>query len=314
MRNLIVGLLLLSGAGTFLVAQTVLSAAKQQELPARLSAPNTDGLSCSRFKWSAENGIEKAAMLVPISLSGKEYWYQLDTGDDVLTPYASDADKGWSDRGNIGQVRMVRIPHVHFAGASYSSVIGYVLKRPDRPEAQGTLGLEPLIGRTFVIDFPKQRVCLFELGDLPMSFEQAADWSDAEIRHGKLFLEGLELNGKELDGVFYDSGSSPSALNVDLNFWKEATGKSGTQDALTHQHVSAWGNDLEIIGAPATGNLKIGKHVYPTPIVITMPSRPNDFRDNYWGTGLLGNALFSGNIVILDLGAHPRFGIIDSKK
>lgn len=253
-------------------------------------------------------------MLVPIRMSGKDYLYQLDTGDDVLTPYASDADKAWSARADLGHSEEVRIADVHFAGAHFSSVIGYVLKRKDRPEAQGTLGLELLIGRTFIIDFPKQRVCLVERGDLPLAIEQAADWSDAEIRNGKLILEGLELNGKKLDGVFYDSGSSPSALSVDLNFWREATGRAETSEGVTRQHVSAWGNDLEIIGAPATGNLKIGKHVYTKPPMVTLPSQPNDFRDNYSGKGSLGNALFAESILILDLGAHPQFGIIDVEK
>jgi hypothetical protein len=38
-------------------------------------------------------------------------------------------------------------------------------------------------------------------------------------------------------------------------------------------------------------------------------------RDNNFGAqGALGNALLFNSIVILDLGAHPRFGIISSKE
>jgi hypothetical protein len=147
-----------------------------------------------------------------------------------------------------------------------------------------------------------------------MTFEQSADWIDAEIRHGKLFIEGLELNGKKLDSVFYDSGSSPIALNVDYSFWKQATGRSGAQDAATHHTISAWGNSLEIIGAPASGELMVGKHAYSKPMIITIPTQPDKFRANHGSTGLLGNVLFTDNILILDLGAHPRFGIIDVKK
>jgi hypothetical protein len=91
----------------------------------------------------------------------------------------------------------------------------------------GTVGLELLIGHAFVIDFAKLRICLLERADLPESLARVADWAPAEIRHGKLFVD-LDLNGKKLDGILYDTGSSPDALAVDFGLWKEATGRSGT--------------------------------------------------------------------------------------
>jgi hypothetical protein len=249
-------------------------------------------------------------MKVPISLNGRLYWYQLDTGADVLIPYGPPKQKSWSPRGSA-----VRIPNVQFAGMSFSAILGYPMRNmqdPLRPEdLHGTVGLEPLIGHAFAIDFPKQRICLLERADLPESLARETDWVPAEIRHGKLFVD-LYLDGKKLDGILYDTGSSADALNVDFSLWKEATGRAGTKDATTHSRAQSWGRELEFIGAPASGDLKIGNRVYRRPMMTAEPAHPDTFRTEYGAQGLLGNALFTGSIVILDLGAHPQFGIIDN--
>jgi hypothetical protein len=285
----------------------------QASSDARQNNLTTDGLSCSRFEWGSTANSDKALMLVPILLNGQQLIYQLDTGADVLIPYGTKMQKAWSQHGDA-----VRIPNVRFAGISFSSVLGYQNKgmeaSPDPKGPHGTVGLELLLGKTFVMDFPKQRVCLLERGDLPENLEHATDWSSAEVRHGKLYVD-VELNGKKVDGIIYDTGSSSDALIVDLNLWKEATGKSGTKDATTHFNLCcAWGHAVEIIGAPASGDLKIGNHTYPKPMMTTQPAHPDNFRDQIWGQGVLGNALVTESIVILDLGAHPRFGIIDNSK
>ena len=301
-------LLLLASPAVFRAAQQSSGASQQDHVsaPAEQSNVTTDGLSCSSFEWDSD----KTVMKVPISLDGKLYWYQLDTGADVVIPYGPPKQKGWSARGSA-----IRIPNVRFAGMSFSSILGYPNKDmpldPSNPkDPKGTVGLEPLIGHTFVIDFPKQRICLLERADLPEDLTREADWTPAEIRHGKLFVD-LDLNGKKLEGILYDTGSSPDALAVDFSLWKEATGRSGTKDATTHANAQSWGRELEFIGAPASGDLKIGNHVYRRPLMTTVPAQPDSFRTEYGGQGLLGNALFTRSIIILDLGAHPRFGIIE---
>lgn len=318
MRILVAFLLLLPGPFMAHAAQqaSVDSPKGGDSSRAHRTGLTTDGLSCSAFEWGSSTTSDKAVMLVPISLNRKQFWYQLDTGADVLIPYGSILEQGWTARGDA-----VRIPNVRFAGISFSSVLGYQNKEtkampvsPNLKDPHGTVGLEILLGKTFVMDFPKQRVCLLERGDLPGSLEHAADWSSAEVRHGKLYVD-IELNGKKLDGILYDTGSSPNTLIVDFDLWKEATGKSGTKDATTHfSGCCNWGHEFEIIGAPASGDLKIGSHVYPKPMMITEPAHPDNFRAEYSGQGLLGNVPFTGSIVILDLGAHPRFGIIDGSR
>lgn len=308
MNFLVVLLILLSGAR--ITAQQPPSPSEQKSVSSRTQRGiATDGLDCNRFEWNSDSIAERAVMRVPISLDGKMYWYQLDTGADVLITYGPPRHEDWAPRGDA-----VRIPRVRFAGMSFPSILGYPMRNmPDSPnphDLHGTVGLDPLIGHAFVIDFPKRRICLLERADLPESLTRAADWAAAEIRHGKLFVD-LDLNGKKLDGILYDTGSSPDAMSVDFSLWKEATGKSGTKDATTHGSAQSWGHELEIIGAPASGNLKIGNHVYQRPLITSTPAHPDNFRTEYGGQGLLGNALFTQSIIILDLGAHPRFGIID---
>lgn len=264
------------------------------------------GLSCSRFEWNAE----KSVMRVPLSLNGKHDWYQLDTGADVVIAYGNRPHEGWSP--TEGAEGEMRIPRAQFAGMSFPAILAYPMKTISDENLQGTVGLDLLVGRTFIIDFPKKRICLIERADLPDSLIRAADWSDAEIRHGKLFIN-MTLNGKKLDEILYDTGSSPTTLDLDLNLWKEFTGRAGSSEATTHSKGQSWGHEIESIGAPATGDLTIGHHVYRTPLLTTIPARPDSYRTNYRAQGSLGNALFTDSIVILDLGAHPRFGIIDSR-
>jgi len=122
-------LILLLKTSTFPAAQRSPGNGQQRRLSARAqrASVTTDGLYCSRFEWNADSISDKAVMRVPISLDGKMYWYQLDTGADVVIPYGSPRHEGWSPRGNA-----VRIPRVRFAGMSFSSILGYPMRNmPD---------------------------------------------------------------------------------------------------------------------------------------------------------------------------------------
>jgi hypothetical protein len=219
---------------------------------------------------------------------------------------------GWSRLDAI----TVRIPNVRFAGKNVGDVRAVLNKAMPvssrATDPHGTIGIEILLGRSLVLDFPKQRVCLLDEGDVPPDMLNAADWANAEVSHGKFFIQ-MELNGKKLDGVFFDTGSSTTQLDLDLAPWKEFTGINNTDKARRHsKFCCSWGKAIESIGAPASGDLKIGQHVFPHPWLTTRLGDPDDYRLHYWGEGSMGNALFLKDIVILDLSAHPRFGIIDA--
>ncbi len=280
-----------------------LPGARAQIVPAR---PSTKRMRCSNFEWASDENSPKAVIRVPISIDGQHYWYQLDTGADVVIAYGKGVHQGWLAKTDFSEVR-----HVEFAGMSISAMPVFRMKDESDKDLQGTVGLDLLVGRTFIIDFPEKRVCLLNRGELPDQLDQAASWTAAEIRNGKLFVQGLVLDGKPLSNVIYDSGTSPDELAVDFPLWKKATGRQSAADATSHNYAQTWGKKIEYVGARATGALILGKHTYPNPMLSACPSRPTNFHDNVHGAiGALGNALFFNSIVILDLGSHPQFGVV----
>lgn len=269
--------------------------------------PSTDGLHCASFKWASDANSPHAAILVPISMDGQQYWYQLDTGADVVIAYGSAEHKGWVAKKDFTAVR-----NIQFAGMSLPIFPVFPMKQtPASKEVQGTVGLDIFVGHAFIIDFPKQRVCLLDRADMPDALNEAASWTPAELRQGKLFVDNITLNGKPLTGVIYDSGTSPEELALDVPLWLEATGKKSTADATTHKFAETWGQKVEYVTARAIGPLTIGDRTYPNALLTASASRPTSFHDNVNGaSGALGNALFMNSIIILDLGSHPEFGVV----
>lgn len=273
------------------------------QAPAALPDPLAN-VSCSTFHWASARGQSKAAILVPIKLNGKEYTYQLDTGADVVLVYGKAAHPEWAARGDG-----MRIPNVVFAGLTLSSILAY--PRHDMPDGStaGTVGLGLFVGKTFVIDFPHTRVCLLERADLSSDLIARATWTPAEVRHGKFFLDTI-LNGLPLTDVLYDSGSSSDALALDTARWQQATGVTNPAAAPIQRKATSWSKEIKIAGAPSTGSLQLGKMEFHRPTVTSVLSRPTDLHDKYSANGLLGNALFLDSIVMLDLGVHPRMGLL----
>jgi hypothetical protein len=165
------------------------------------------------------------------------------------------------------------------------------------------------VGRVLVIDFPRRRVCLVDQADIPANLVHAAQWSNAEVRHGKFFVRA-EINGKRSNRLAYDTGASGDALVMDLEPWKAATGKSDPKEATGRFASQTWDSTVEYVTAPATGDMILANHVYEHPLVATAAVRDRDYTDIFQADGVLGNALFHDSIVILDLTAHARFGLI----
>lgn len=294
-RSLAVGLFMASAS---LYAQEHVPVSASPKAP--LSRYGLEKLPCASFMWNSERNV----MHIPINMAGKLYKYQLDTGADEVIPYGKTDHEGWASK-HEG----VRIPNVSFAGTSFPAIVAYRFPAVSDVDVPGTVGLDLLMGKVFVIDFPTQQVCLFSRADLPDALDVAADWSPAEVRHGKLFLT-LEFDGQPLEGIFYDTGSSPSTLFVDYSLWQRVTKRQSEADAKTHGDAASWGKQQHVIGAPAVGALKLGTHTFQNPYADTRPSKPDDFQQSDQAQGLLGNALFMKSIVILDLGSHAQFGLI----
>ena len=290
--------LVLLVAAASLHAQKDLSVSASTETSA--SRYGLEKLPCAAFTWNSERNV----MYVPISMNGQVYKYQLDTGADEVVLYGKSKHEGWA-----AKHEGVRIPDVDFAGSSLPAIVAYRLPEVPDVDLQGTVGLDLLMGKVFVIDFPMQKICLFSRADLPDALDTAADWSKAEVRHGKFFLTA-EFDGHPLDGIFYDTGSSPSTLLVDYPLWQQLTKRNSETGSQTSGDAVSWGKKQHYIGAPAVGALKIGARTFRNPYVDTNTSKPDDFKESDQAQGLLGNALFMKSIVILDLGSHAQFGVI----
>jgi hypothetical protein len=133
--------------------------------------------------------------------------------------------------------------------------------------------------------------------------DDAATWTPAELRFGKLFVP-MTLNGERMDGVFYDSGSSALTLDVDLADWKRLTGKASEKEATSKVDGHAWGHDVVEIVAPAKGDLIIANRTFSHPTISTEPAKPTSYKD-MGAQDLLGNQPFLSDIVVLDMGVHP---------
>ncbi|MFC1573332.1 hypothetical protein ACFL6M_07015, partial [Candidatus Eisenbacteria bacterium] len=135
-------------------------------------------------------------------------------------------------------------------------------------------------------------------------------WARAELRDAKFFLD-VTVDGKRLDGLFFDTGASAFDITVDFERWRELTGLEGPEDAPTKWVVNSWGNQVTMVGAPALGPLVIGSARIEEPRVYYMQEQPNLFSNwPFPANGLVGNAPFWDRVVILDLGLRPRFGML----
>lgn len=264
----------------------------------------TDGLSCSSFTWSADKQSRYEGIIVPISLNGRTYSFQLDTGADVLITYGKTPHPDWTPHG-----RTLRISNVRFAGMSIPSVLAYPHPEMSDEDIQGTVGLDILVGHVFVIDFPNRRVCLLNHADVPPSLMKAANWTNAEIRRGHFYIDA-EVGDTKLSGLIFDTGSSPLSLDVDLGTWKQLTGRDDAVGTTAPIEEHVWGKILHRIEAPATADLKIGKLSFPHPVVSTTVERPQYYSSAMAGEGVIGNAPFLQDILVLDLGSFPGFGVI----
>jgi len=248
-------------------------------------------------------------MIVPVELDGQEYWFQLDTGSDVTMLYGTGEAKrrGWQE----SKQWFVGVPEVKVGGAHFDSVDVFVREEmTGGGKTAGTLGLDLLQGKVVVIDFPRQRFCVVPHADVPSKIMERTAFVPAEVRDNKLFVL-IRAGGEELTDIFFDTGASSFPLVVDLDLWQHLTGKQGREDATSVLEISSWGKTVPMIGAEMQGALEIGEVQMKQAMVYYWGDQPKFF--DQWpfpAAGLLGDALFLDEVVVIDLGQPARFGIL----
>jgi hypothetical protein len=274
----------------------------------RASASLTDKRQCVAFTWLPnDKGSPRGGIAVPVRINGRTLPLQLDTGANVTSLYGGFPFKaGWAAEGSD----TFRAKTFELAGATLDRPKVYVNSDMDEDASlRGTLGLSELMGNIAVIDYPKQRFCLFAEADLPAPIQQAT-FVRAMLRNAKFYVP-LKIGAFASDTIVFDTGSSEMPLHVDLAVWKRITGRMTTTAAPTTIQGTAWGKPLTLAGAPAAAPVMLGGLPLGNVTVFTNPDAPESFAD--WPVptdGVLGNASLWDGIVVLDLTARIRFGLI----
>jgi hypothetical protein len=207
----------------------------------------------------------------------------------------------------------VRVDKIRFGGCDLPAAWMQVQPQMEKVAGEassGTVGLDLFIGHVIIIDFPGRRIFVFPHADTPGWLWDRTAWVPAELRYGK-FFPMVKINGTELDGVFLDTGSSESPLQVDFETWKRLTGRAGEADATKRFSGNSWGKTLTFIGAPVSDSMDIGDVKIANPIVYYCRDDPESFRKTgIKAVGLMGNATIWDSVVVIDLGISPQFGIV----
>jgi hypothetical protein len=307
---------MLADALTFAIAAS-LAAGPASATVAKVAAPATLAQAsaslagkrqCSAFKWLAnDNGSPRGGISVPVRINGRTLPMQLDTGANVTSLYgAFPVTAGWAVKGS----QTFRAKTFEVSGAAVYRPEVYL--NPDMEEdasLRGTLGLPALMGRIAVIDYPSQRFCLFADADLPALLRRAT-FVRAMLRNAKFHVP-IRTGAFTSDTIVFDTGSSEMPLHVDVTAWKRITGRTTTAAAPSAIQGTAWGKPFTLAGAPAAAPVMLGDLPLGTVTIFTDPNAPESFAD--WPVptdGVLGNAPLWDGIVILDLTARVRFGVI----
>ena len=272
-------------------------------------AKSLDGGQCVKFRWDpTQHGSPKGGISIPVVLNDRAFWFQLDTGTNVDIMYGDLPDKAkWSN------------PTEHHFRARTLRIGTTVIDRPlvsvlrDQPmeETSGEIGLADLIGRVTVIDYPRQRFCIFAAADLPPHLRQTARWIEGDLRDGKFFLP-VKADGYVADGIIFDTGSSELPLWIDLAPWLKLTRLGSLEQAPTQITGAAFNKPIVFKGAPSSSPISVGDDVLGMKTIYTKVGDPTEFsRISYKVQGVMGNEPFWNDTVVLDLAdAYTRFGLL----
>jgi predicted aspartyl protease len=259
------------------------------------------GLSCTHFRWISGEGHAKAAIAVPVALNGHKYWFRLDTGSNATLVYGDTAQKlGWAKKGDTPFIAQ----SLALGGMRLSEVPIYI--QPAMPAGSGTIGIDVMLNRDAIIDYPGQRFCMVQPTKLPQAIRDKASWSLAALRNGKYFVS-VKIGDKDLpDRFFFDTGSSLFALSVEKAKWEELTdfGKVPVDPIKG----TSWGKAMTWAGAIAQQRISVGGIALQRPAVFYEDN--GFYKDNYNAMGLVGNAPFMDKMVILGLAPFMTFGVL----
>lgn len=273
----------------------------------------------SPFEWTGrsfgDTTFARVALMVPVRLQGRSevFRMQLDTGCNVSMVYETPfEDLRYRARPVEGRESFVSLGGA-VGGFSFDSFpflvyedFGSPLKEQGEHPLIGTVGLDMLVGKVLVLDYPNRRFCLVDsvAGELETLVSRAA-FVDVQVRNDKLFLP-LRIGGTDFEGFFFDTGTSMLPLTTRPDIWRRITHRSGEEADNVRIDVPSWGKKVTLVGAPVEGSVGIGALEVPNPLAYYASTGLVETE------GIIGNALFyDENVIIIDL-IHSRFGVLKS--
>jgi hypothetical protein len=278
-------------------------------------------ISWTPIHWeSAKIGgrtVEKAALMVPVQLDGKaeRIFVQLDLG--AGTQFDSVPYEQLFGKGTAPIDKPKRLPFTGtFGGARLRNEWMAVVPRQGhaspsgQPILLGTLGADFFRNRILLLDFVRQRLCILnEKTKLAETVERMASFVPLTIRGGHLMVT-IKINGNSETDFFYDTGASLFPIGTTRSKWQALTGRTGTEPGNEVWRVNSWGQEAVMVGAPITGELRLGEAKLSHPLVFFESSGI----PNLANVNLFGNALFFDRFtVIVDI-PGKRFGLIPRDK
>lgn len=275
----------------------------------------------NKFEWAGAefNKIfyPKAAILVPVNVAGisKILFAQLDTGSNGTFFYGNVLEKRGVkfDSTNRGYVKFSwlggnEIPDAGRDSAFVSwSMDDSVNLSSEKPEDNivGTIGLNEVLGKILVLDFPEQKYAIFsDSSELPAGLRDRLKYVPAVINNARFYVN-IVIGKDTLKDIFYDTGASMSTLTLPLQDWRRATGLQGDESEIVRDSVFSWGKKIEVLKASSKADLQFGSIHIKSPMVEHVEWPDTSF-NNY---RLMGNAPFYDDYTVVVDCKYSRMGI-----
>lgn len=274
-----------------------------------------------KFEWAGAEFNKvfypKAAILVPVKVAGisKKLFAQLDSGSNGTFFYGKILEKHGLkfDSTNKGYLKFSwqgkdEMPEAGGDSAFVSwSMDDSVILSSEKPEDDivGTIGLDEVLGKILVLDFPEQKYTIFsDSSEIPAGWKDKLEYVPAVINNARFYVN-IVIGNDTLKDIFYDTGASMSTLTLPLQDWRRATGLNGDEPEIIRDSVWSWEKKIEVWKASSKADLQFGSIHIKSPMVEHVEWPDTSF-NNY---RLMGNAPFYDDYTVVVDCKYSRMGI-----
>ncbi len=275
----------------------------------------------NKFEWVGAEfnkvSYPKAAILVPVKVAGttKKLFAQLDTGCNGTFFYGKLLEKHGLkfDSTNKGYVKFSWLGEDEkpdaggdsaFVSWSLDDSVNLSSYKPE-DNIVGTIGLDEVLGKILVLDFPGQKYAIFsDSSEIPAGWKDRLKYVPAVIDNARFYVS-IVIGEDTLRDIFYDTGSSMSTLTLPLADWRRATGLQGNEPKIIRDSVPSWGKNVEVLKASSKADLQFGSLRIRSPMVEHVEWPDTSF-NNY---RIMGNAPFYDEYIVVVDCKYLRMGV-----